>query len=113
MNHITIHQALTLTLARSLTLNHNIIVTQKFTHNLTLTRALYFILFIGLCRKMKATMVKTRVVYLRLDELGRAGPFPPENLSGLGRAGRARISVGPGRFLPIFPKDFANIPQFF
>ena len=39
----------------------------------------------------------SRVVNLRLDKLGRAGPFPPANLSGLGRAGRARILAGPGR----------------
>ena len=36
------------------------------------------------------------VVNLRLDKLGRVGPFRPANLSGLGRAGRARISAGPG-----------------
>ena len=57
--------------------------------------------------------MSTPVVNLRLDKLGRAGPFRPANLSGLGRAGRARISVGPGRFLPIFRDDFADIPPFF
>ena len=35
--------------------------------------------------------VLIRVVNLRLDKLGRAGPFRPANLSGLGRAG----PVGP------------------
>ena len=67
----------------------------------------------------------SRVVNLRLDKSGRAGPFRPANLSGLGRAGpvgpefqlgravQAQNFCGPGRFLPIFREDFADIPPFF
>ena len=42
---------------------------------------------------------RTRVVNLRLDKLGRAV--------------QAQNICGPGRFLPIFREDFANIRLFF
>ena len=45
-----------------------------------------------------------RVVNPRLDKLGWAGP---------GRSGPKFLRAGPGRFLPIFREDFADIPPFF
>ena len=46
---------------------------------------------------INAQCVMSRVVNLRLDKSGRAGPFRPANLSGLGRAGPFRLQNSAGR----------------
>ena len=72
---------------------------------------------------IKTVSPASRVVNLRLDKSGRAGPqikvdwrSGPEfqlGRAGSGCSGPKFLRAGPGCFLPIFREDFANIPQFF
>ena len=70
---------------------------------------------------INAQCVMSRVVNLRLDKSGRAGPFRPANLSGLGRAGPVGPEFQLGRAGPFRLQNsagragpfFANIPRRF